>query len=267
MNKEIDVTMYETEIPNDSDHKQPILKTNIPGFDELFEKGGIPRGSSIMVAGGPGTGKSTFCRQICVNQIQQGKRCMYVSFEEGKDRIVQSIESFGWHVNDAVENGDFLIQNINPLDILRMKFGSLGGSGSATELSYKIKPLVIPKGFEPDVIVVDSLSAVIAASVTKEKNYRVYLQQLFSFFEDTGATSLLISETDPLPTRFSDSGIEEFLADGIIVLYNAKIDQQRKNAVEILKMRYGKHMKKIVSMEITNNGIRVYPDQIVPISF
>jgi len=259
--------MYETENYQEPSKNEPILRTHIPGFDELFKNKGIPRGNSVMIAGGPGTGKSTLCRQICVNQIKQGKRCMYVSFEEGKDRIVQSLEAFGWNVNDAIERGDFLIQNINPLDILRMKFGSLGGSGSATELSYKITPLVIPKGFDPEVIVVDSLTAIIAASVTKEKNYRVYLQQLFSFFEDTGSTSFLISETDPLPTRFSDSGIEEFLADGIIVLYNVKVEDQRKNAIEILKMRYGKHMKKIVSMEITNTGIQVHPDQSVPISF
>lgn len=246
---------------------QSVLKTNIPGFDDLFENGGIPKGNAVMIAGGPGTGKSTLCRQICVNLIKQGKRCMYVSFEEGKERIVQSLEEFGWDVTDAINRGDFLIQNINPLDILRMKFGSLGGSGSATELSYKIKPLVIPQGFNPEVIVVDSLTAIIAASVTKEKNYRVYLQQLFTFFEDTGSTSLLISETDPLPTRFSDSGIEEFLADGIIVLYNVKVDQGRQGAIEVLKMRYGKHLKKIVSMEIEEDGIKVYPEKTVPISF
>ncbi len=244
-----------------------VLKTNIPGFDELFDNGGIPKRNSVMIAGGPGTGKSTFCRQICVNQINQGKRCMYVSFEEGADRIMESMNVFGWDVTDAVDNGDFLIQNINPLDILRMKFGSLGGSGSANELSAKIKPLVIPQGFNPEVIVVDSLTAFIAASITKEKNYRVYLQQLFSFFEDTGSTSLLISETEPLPTRFSDSGIEEFLADGIIVLYNVKIDEGRKGALEVLKMRYGKHLKKIVSMEITQEGISVFPNKTVPIIF
>ncbi len=244
-----------------------VLKTNIPGFDELFNNGGIPKGNSVMIAGGPGTGKSTFCRQICVSQITQGKRCMYVSFEEGKERIMQSMNEFGWDVTDAVDKGDFLIQNINPLDILRMKFGSLGGSGSATELSAKIKPLVIPQGFNPEVIVVDSLTAIIAASITKEKNYRVYLQQLFSFFEDTKATSLLISETEPLPTRFSDSGIEEFLADGIIVLYNVKIDEGRKGALEVLKMRYGKHLKKIVSMEITQEGISIFPNKTVPITF
>ena len=144
-----------------------------------------------------------------------------------------------------------------------MKFGSIGGSGSATELSYKIKPLVIPKDFHPDIIAVDSLSAIIAASVTKDKNYRVYLQQLFSFFEETGAISLLITETDPIPTRYSDTGIEEFLADGIIVLYNIKKKDARQNAIEILKMRNCKHAKKIVLMEIGKNGIEVFPDKHV----
>ena len=202
------------------DKKQSVLKTGISGFDELFSEGGIPRGNSVLVAGGPGTGKSTLCRQICYNLVSKGKKCMYVSFEESKERIIKSMENFGWDIQKYVDDGQLLIQKINPLDILRMKFGSIGGSGSATELSYKIKPLVIPKDFQPEVIAVDSLSAIIAASVTKDKNYRVYLQQLFSFFEETGATSFLITETDPMPTRYSETGIEEFLADGIIVLYN-----------------------------------------------
>lgn len=247
--------------------RESVLKTEIQGFDALFSNGGIPQGNAVMVAGGPGTGKSLFCRQVCYNRIRAGKSCMYVSFEENKERIIRSMEAFGWDVKGYVDTGQFLIQKINPLDILRMKFGSLGGSGSATELSYKIKPLVIPKDFHPDVIVVDSLSAIIAASITKEKNYRVYLQQLFSFFEETGSTSLLVAETDPLPKRFSDSGIEEFLADGIIVLYNVQQDDGRQNAIEILKMRYGKHEKKIVKMNITEHGLEVYPDQQVHIDF
>jgi len=245
--------------------KENILKTDINGFDDLFEKKGVPKGNSILVAGGPGTGKSTFCRQICYNAVSKGKHCMYVSFEESKDRIIRSMESFGWDVKKYIEDGALIIQKINPLDILRMKFGSISGSGSATELSYKIKPLVIPKDFNPEVIAVDSLSAIIAASVTKDKNYRVYLQQLFSFFEETGATSFLITETDPIPTRYSDSGIEEFLADGIIVFYNIQKEDLRKNALEILKMRYGKHMKKVVLIDITTNGIKVYPDKNVKI--
>jgi KaiC/GvpD/RAD55 family RecA-like ATPase len=240
-----------------------VLETQIRGFDLLFAEGGIPRGNSVLVAGGTGTGKSTFCRQICYNLVSQGKNCMYVSFEESISRIERSMNVFGWDARKHIDEGRLLIQKINPLDILRMKFGSISGSGSATELSYKIKPLIIPKEFHPEVIVVDSLTAIISASITKEKNYRVYLQQLFNFFEETGATSFLVTETEPMPTRFSDTGIEEFLADGIIVLYNIQRGDRRENAIEVLKMRYSNHQKKIFAMEIASEGMKIYPDRQV----
>jgi len=240
-----------------------VLETYIRGFDLLFAEGGVPRGNSVLVAGGTGTGKSTFCRQVCYNLVSQGKNCMYVSFEESIDRIERSMNVFGWDARKYIDNGHLLIQKVNPLDILRMKFGSISGSGSATELSYKIKPLIIPKDFHPEIIVVDSLTAIISASITKEKNYRVYLQQLFNFFEETGATSFLVTETEPMPTRFSDTGIEEFLADGIVVLYNIQRGDRRENAIEVLKMRYSNHQKKIFALEIANEGIQVYPDRQV----
>ena len=240
-----------------------ILKTQIPGFDELFSEGGIPKRNSVLVAGGAGTGKSTLCRQICYNLVTKEKHCMYVSFEESIEKIERSMVSFGWDAKRYIESGHLLIQKINPLDILRMKFGSVSGSGSATELSYKIKPLIIPKDFNPEVIVVDSLTAIISASISKEKNYRVYLQQLFNFFEETGATSFLITETEPLPTRFSDTGIEEFLADGILVLYNIQRGDRRESALEVLKMRYSNHQKRVFLMEIGDDGIKIYPGRQV----
>jgi KaiC/GvpD/RAD55 family RecA-like ATPase len=91
----------------------------------------------------------------------------------------------------------------------------------------------------------------------------VYLQQLFNFFEETGATSFLITETEPIPTRFSDTGIEEFLADGILVLYNIQRGDRRESAIEVLKMRYSNHQKRVFSIEISNGGIKVYPGRQV----
>ena len=240
-----------------------VLKTDINGFDDLFAEGGVPKGNSVLVAGGTGTGKSTFCRQVCYSLVSKGKNCMYVSFEESIERIEKSMNNFGWDAKKYIDEGRLLIQKINPFDILRMKFGSISGSGSAAEISYKVKPLIIPKGFNPEVIVVDSLTAVISASISKEKNYRIYLQQLFNFFEETGATSFLVTETEQIPTRFSDTGIEEFLADGIIVLYNIQKGDKRENAIEVLKMRYSDHQKKIFAMEITNEGIKIYPERQV----
>ena len=91
-----------------------ILKTGIIGFDELFIDGGIPSGNSSLIAGGPGTGKSIFCRQVCYNLVSNGKKCMYVSFEESINRIIRSMESFGWDINKYLDNGDLIIQKINP---------------------------------------------------------------------------------------------------------------------------------------------------------
>jgi KaiC/GvpD/RAD55 family RecA-like ATPase len=171
------------------------------------------------------------------------------------------MEKFGWDINRYIESGSFLIQKINPLDILRMKFGSVGGSGSATEVSYKIRPFEIPKDFKPDIIVVDSLSSIIEVSTTKEKNFRVYLQQLFGFFEESDSISLLISETSANNQNYSKSGIEEFLADGVIVLYN--LNNKDDRALKILKMRYCKHRKNVVKMKIKDEGIVIFPDQIL----
>jgi KaiC/GvpD/RAD55 family RecA-like ATPase len=66
-----------------------------------------------------------------------------------------------------------------------------------------------------------------------------------------------------MPTRFSDTGIEEFLADGILVLYNIQRGDRRENAVEVLKMRYSNHQKKVFSLGISPQGIKVYPDRQV----
>ena len=242
-----------------------VFKTGIPGFDELFSIGGIPKGNIVIVAGGPGVGKSTFCRQICNNVASRKLPCMYVSFEESVEKIERSMIRFGWDVEKYEREGIFLIQKMNPLDILRIKFGSIGGGESAAEVTAKIEPITIPRGFNPEVIVVDSLTAIVAATISRAKNYRIYLQQLFNFFEETGATTFLITETDDIPKRYSSTGIEEFLADGIIVLYSVHRGSVRENAIEIIKMRYTKHEKRVVAFEITDRGIVVHPDRQVSI--
>ncbi|RLJ03770.1 MAG: hypothetical protein DRP18_05690 [Candidatus Aenigmatarchaeota archaeon] len=74
----------------------------------------------------------------------------------------------------------------------------------------------------------------------------------------------MITETAQIPTQYSPTGVEEFLADGVIVLYNIRRGDVRENALEVLKMRGAKHKKKIVAMQIVDGtGIVVYPEQQV----
>ncbi len=63
---------------------EEFIETGIPGFDTLL-KNGIPKGSSVMVAGGAGSGKTNFCLQILAHHMSHGKKCYYMSFKEQKD--------------------------------------------------------------------------------------------------------------------------------------------------------------------------------------
>ena len=236
------------------------VKTGVPGFDALFERG-IPRGSAILVAGGAGSGKTIFCLQTLAHHASNGKKCFYMSFEESNEKLKNHMKDFGWDAEKLIKSGKLKIQRYSPFEISRSVEAMLAKEKG--ELLIDIEPVVLPEGFKPDFIVLDSLTAVASAFIGGEDSYRVYIEQLFSFFETMGSTSLLITETKQIPDIFSTTGVEEFLADGVFVFYNIKRGNCKESAIEVLKMRGEKHQKKIVAMRITNEGIVVYPEQEV----
>lgn len=236
------------------------IKTGILGLDKLLTDG-IPKGSSVLIAGGAGSGKTILCLQMMANAAKQGKKCLYMSFEESEERLKHHMKDFRWDVERFEKEGNLLIQRFNPFDITRNVEALLAKAKG--ELLIDITPVILPKGFKPDFIVVDSLTAIGSAFVGREESYRIYIEQLFRFFEGLAANSFLITETKEVPTVFSTTGVEEFLADGVIVLYSIKRGSIRESGIEVLKLRGAKHQKEIVAMQITDAGIEVYPEQEV----
>ena len=256
--------------------KPEWIKIGVPGFSELLDQG-IPKGINILIAGGPGTGKTIFCLQTLYNAAREGHDCLYVTFEERPWRLRQHMEKFGWHFKDV--EGKY--------DLLRLKVGEAGNLGSlairmldpfqiarsveamvekaAGRLSIKMKgiPELIPANMTPYMIALDSISALESAFIGRPEGYRFYVEQLFRLFEEVGANTFLITETEESPTRYSRAGVEEFLADGVFVLYNTKVRGQRVQAIEILKLRGAKHERKIVPMQITSQGIKVFSKETV----
>ena len=252
------------------------IKTGIPGFDELFEMG-IPKGTNTLITGGPGTGKTIFCLQTLYNAARMGHDCLYATFEEAPWRLQRHMEQFGWDakeverkgdlwqfmVGDAGKSGSLVIRRFDPFRITRSVEGLV--KKAAGELSIKTRgiPEIIPATLTPHMIALDSLSALESAFAGKSENYRIYIEQLFRLFEEVGATTFLITESQEAPLQYSRTGVEEFLADGVFVLYNTKIRSQRVQAIEILKLRGAKHERKIVPMQITPQGIAVFPSESI----
>lgn len=236
------------------------VKTGVPGFDALFSKG-IPQGCSVLVAGGAGSGKTIFCLQTLINKAREGKKCYYMSFEESEDRLIQHMEEFGWNPRELIKKGLLKIQRMNPFDVTRNVDALLAKQKG--ELLIDIDPVIMPANFKPDFVSIDSLTAIASAFTGKEDSYRIYIEQLFRFFEKLGSTNFLITETEQIPKIFSQTGVEEFLADGVIVFYNFKRGDVREKGIEVLKMRGENHQKKIVAVTISDSGITVYPEQEV----
>ncbi len=243
--------------------------TGIPGLDKLFEHG-IPKGSIVVVAGGTGSGKTNMCLQILNHHALKGKKCYYMGFEESEDRLVEHMKIFGWDPDSLIASGNLKIKRFLTSEIYY--YDKKKGSDIQAMMTKEIDPLLMELeplaitedvGFKPDFIVLDSLSAVSSTFRGKEQSYRIYVERLFRFFEKIGSTTFLITETQQIPEIFSPTGVEEFLADGVIVLYNIRRQNVRENAIEVLKMRGAKHQKKIVAMQINDEGVNVYPEQEV----
>ena len=237
-----------------------FVKTGISGFDALLDQG-IPKGTSVLVAGGTGTGKTIFCLQTLFNAAKNGEKCLYLSFEESEQRLKKHMDDFKWNWKELEKRGLLKIVRKEPFAMTTGIEAMLAKAKGELLIDINEVLEIIPKGFQPDIIAVDSITSIAAAFGKKEEGYRIFIEQLFRYFETVKVTSFFISETEQVPTIYSSSGIEEFLADGVIVLYALKQGNIRENAIEVLKLRGAKHQKKIVAMQITDKGIEIYPEQ------
>jgi KaiC/GvpD/RAD55 family RecA-like ATPase len=234
-----------------------VLPAYVSRFDQLVDDKGLERGSTLLVSGGAGTGKTTFSLQSIYYGALKGEKGIYLSFEEQPSKIKAHMKkNYGWDFEELEKKGLVAVVRIDPSKIAK----SIEQSMLEKEGGLKIALKTIELPFVPDRIVVDSLSA-LSIAFEKEETYRKYLRELFEALEASKAVSFVLSETEQNPKVYSRTGVEEFLADGVIVLYNMKKDGKRENALEILKLRSSRHKKGLIPYTFSKNGLDIMPKQ------
>ncbi len=236
----------------------PLL---VSDFDNLLSAGGIERGNSIMITGGSGTGKSTFCLQsLYYAAVKRGEKGLYITFEEEPESFKRHMKiNFGWDFYELEKKGLIKFVKLDPFALSRQVESELAREKG--ELLIKVKGIenIIPRGFKPDRVVVDSLSALSAGFLDDQETYRLYLITFMKTLNKIGSINLFVGETEQEPIKYSRTGIEEFLVDGVIVLYNIRHRQTRQQALEILKMRCSDHLKRMIPYRIApNKGFEIY---------
>ena len=217
------------------------VPTGIKTFDPLIE-GGFKRGSSNLIIGGPGSGKTIFGIEFLNNGIVLYKENgLYITFEEKKEKLYDDMKAFGWDLKKLEKEGKFVFLEYTPEQVKKLLIEGGGIVESAIE-KYKIKRVVI-----------DSISS-FGLLYSDELAKKEASLALFDLINSWGCTAILTAQENRIDEKGVSSSLD-FEVDSIILLYHPRIDHTRSRSVEILKMRGTKHSGKIYSLIIDKKGI------------
>ena len=217
------------------------VKTGIEGLDELLN-GGIPKKSSILLAGPAGSGKTTIALEFLYkNAMEFDANGLYVSFEETEEEIKRNLP-FDWDLQSLIDSGKISIVKYDPyqyediIDLIR---------SSVKENNAKR-------------VVIDSLTA-LNLYVDNVKDVRKLILDMNEQLRKLECTTIYSGEIkSESPEQISRFGVEEFIADGVIRLFLSRQGSELTNAILIRKMRGTDHDKKIHPFKFREDGIFVY---------
>jgi KaiC/GvpD/RAD55 family RecA-like ATPase len=231
------------------------IKTGISGLDTMMD-GGIPEMNQVVIAGGPGTGKTMFTLQFAYYNAKIGIPTSFIALEEQTDMIIRNfVHAFPEFTDftELLENGKLIIDTANVSS--RVQPSMNASNYSFSTMVSDIEDVI--RRNNSRCLVIDSISF-LNLLLKDIGMYRKSLLALSNNLRKIGLTTIFTMEV-PYNSRgdlkFSD---EFFIFDGILALYeNAPVDKDRERKVEILKMRGSQHSFASAQYKITSAGIVV----------
>ncbi len=218
--------------------------TGIVGLDDMIE-GGFPRGSLILLAGSPGSGKTIASAHFLYHGAKNlDENGVYVSFAERKKFFFDNMEKFDLDFETLEKQGRFKF-----LDMM-----TTGEGAMSSTLNVILEEVLAVNATR---LVIDSFTAM-AQAFKKKIDARIILHMLDKLMHQTNCTTLLLVEL-PIGAKTIGLGFEEFVADGIILFETLnKKEGVRKRAV-ILKMRGTNHNLDYKNIVISDTGVSLMP--------
>ncbi|MCX6804192.1 MAG: AAA family ATPase [Candidatus Diapherotrites archaeon] len=238
-------------------------KTGIQNLDKALN-GGFPQGNIVLVSGGAGTGKSTFCLQYLLNGATLfGEKGLYVSTEQNKAELMKQARGFNWNLTDLEQK-----------NLIKIVFFDITGADGFPE---RLNTLI--QEFKPKRLIIDSLTtltdSLIVSGIGNDKEFSLVqiaetvnpiprteqivtkniLYRLFKEIKKFGVTTLLTSELPEDQRTLSADGVSEFVADGVIVFKSLTVGDSTARNLEIKKMRYTQVDGGLKAYDFTKDGI------------
>ena len=216
------------------------IATGIPRLDNMLGGEGFYRGSSILISGTAGTGKSSLAATFAASACSQGERCLYLAFEEPSKQIIRNMKSIGVQLEPWIQKG-----------LLRIRAERPSAYGLESHLSH-IHQLV--EEFDPSVVVVDPITNLISVSGL-DNDVRSMLTRLIDYLKSKQITTLFTNLVHGGHHAESTDSAVSSLMDTWVLLRDVEWNGERNRAIYVLKSRGMKHSNQVREFHITNKGI------------
>lgn len=205
--------------------------------------GPLDIGTSTLIMGPAGAGKSTLAAGYAATMAQQGKRVMYYTFDENLGTFYLRTEALGIKMKSLIDEGYLKVRQIDPAEL------------SPGEFSYLVTQEVEEEGRK--IIVIDSLNGYYQ-SMPEAQLLNAYLHELLAYLAQQGVTTFMIMAQYGLLGANVSAPVEiSYLADTVILLRYFEAMGEIKKAISIVKKRTGPHERTIREFQVSSKGIQV----------
>jgi circadian clock protein KaiC len=215
------------------------ISTGIPRLDAMFENKGYYKGSSVLVSGTAGTGKSTMAAQFVESACKRGERALYLAFEESPKQIVRNMRSAGVDLEPHLSSNSLLIRSERP-----------------THFGLEMHLLEMTKlvnQFKPHVVVMDPITNLV--SVGTQADAKLMLTRFIDLLKSRQITSFFTSLTSPgASLEQTEVGVSS-LMDTWMVLKDIEGQGERNHGLTIVKSRGMAHSNQFRELYLTGKGI------------
>ncbi len=217
------------------------VSTGVAGLDRMLGGGGAYRGSSILVSGAAGTGKSSIAASFVDAACRRGERALLFAYEESESQLLRNMRSIGLDLGQWISKGLLRVESTRP---------TLHGLEQHLVHMYDLV-----RAFEPAVVAVDPVSNLMSNG--DDPGLRLTLMRLIDFLKTQGTTALLTSLTSDYGTvaiAASEVGVSS-LMDSWLLLSNMAYNGERTRTLQVLKSRGMAHSNQVREFVFTDAGV------------
>jgi circadian clock protein KaiC len=225
------------------DHAAPAtrISTGIGRLDGMMGGKGFYRGSSILMSGSSGTGKTSVASHFVEAACRRGERCLYFAFEESPRQVIRNMRSIGIDLDPWVRKG-----------LLEFHAARPTYAGIEEVLLVAHKHIT---SFQPSVVVVDPITNLLTVSTLSE--VRSMLTRLIDFLKTQEITAIFASLTAPGSSLEASEADVSSLMDTWLLLRTIEVGGERNRALYVLKSRGMNHSNQIREFLLTDDGLRL----------